>query len=153
MSYMLRSSLILDRPLEAVFAFFADAANLEAITPQELRFRIRTPLPIEMREGARIDYRMSLYGIPFSWQTRIPVWEPGKRFVDEQISGPFRRWVHEHRFEAISPSRTRIDDEVHYALPFGPAGRITHPLVRRKLDHIFRYREERVTAILGGSSD
>ncbi|HKK51763.1 MAG TPA: SRPBCC family protein [Myxococcota bacterium] len=151
MPHVLRSSIQLDRSLDEVFAFFSDAANLEAITPPELKFRILTPLPIEMRPGARIDYRMSLYGVPFSWQTEIPVWEPGKRFVDRQISGPYRLWEHEHRFEALGPRRTAIEDVVHYALPLEPLSRIVLPLVRRKLDQIFRYREQRVAELLGES--
>ena len=151
MSYVLRSSVELERPLDDVFAFFANAANLEAITPPELRFRILTPLPIEMREGALIDYRLSLYGVPFRWRTEIPTWEPGVRFIDQQISGPFRLWVHEHRFESLGPNRTRV--EVHYALPLEPLGRLAHPLVRQKLDRIFHYRERGVAEILGKPGD
>ncbi len=149
MTYTLESSVTLDRPIDEVFSFFADASNLEAITPPELRFRILTPLPIEMRAGAEIRYRLSLSGVPFSWLTEISVWEPGKRFVDEQRSGPYRLWIHSHRFESLGPSRTRIDDEVQYALPLGPLGRIAHPWVRRKLDRIFSYREQRVQELLG----
>lgn len=148
MEYTLRTDVTLACPLGRAFAFFADAANLEAITPPELRFAFVTRLPIEMRTGARIDYRLRLYGVPFSWQTRISAWEPERRFVDEQIEGPFRLWIHEHRFEAISPSSTRIRDEVRYRLPLEPFGRLAHPLVRGRLDRIFAYREERVRALL-----
>lgn len=150
MAHLLQSTVELDCPLDRVFAFFADAANLEAITPPELRFRILTPLPIEMKQGAQIRYQLSLYGIPFSWRTEIPVWEPGRCFVDQQISGPYRLWVHTHRFEALGPDRTRIDDQVEYALPLEPLGRLALPLVRRKLDHIFEYRKARVLELLRG---
>ncbi len=148
MNHRISTDITLDCPLDRAFDFFSDAGNLEAITPPELRFQYLTPLPIEMRTGARIDYRLRLYGIPFTWRTRITRWEPGQRFVDEQESGPFRLWIHEHRFEAISPTSTRIRDEVQYGLPFEPLGRIAHPLVRAKLDRIFAYREERVRARL-----
>jgi ligand-binding SRPBCC domain-containing protein len=144
------TDITLDRPIDRVFDFFSDAGNLEAITPPELRFVILTPLPIAMGVGARIDYRLSLYAVPFTWKTRITAWEPGRRFVDEQESGPFRVWIHEHRFEALSPTSTRIRDEVRYRLPFAPLGEIAHPLVRRKLERIFAYREERVRALLAG---
>jgi ligand-binding SRPBCC domain-containing protein len=88
--------------LEQAFAFFSNPENLERLTPPWVNFRIRTAMPIAMREGAIIDYHISLYGIPMPWRTRIDVWEPGVRFVDRQIAGPYRWWRHEHRFEAAA---------------------------------------------------
>jgi len=90
------------RRRDEVFAFFADASNLEAITPPFLHFRILSPLPIEMRPGARIDYALSLGGVPLMWRTRITEWEPGVIFVDEQETGPYRLWRHTHQFEEQS---------------------------------------------------
>lgn len=148
MPHRISTDITLARPLAPVFDFFSDAGNLEAITPPELRFEIRTPGPIAMHAGARIDYRLHLYGVPFHWRTRISCWEPGGRFVDEQESGPFRLWIHEHRFDSVSPTATRIRDDVQYALPFEPIGRLALPLVRAKLARIFAYREERVRALL-----
>lgn len=148
MIHRLETDITLDLPLDRVFDFFSDAGNLEAITPPALRFEILTPRPIAMHADTRIDYRLRLYGVPFRWRTRIRVWEPGRRFVDEQESGPFALWVHEHRFEALTAASTRIRDEVQYALPLGPLGRLAHPLVRAKLDDIFAYREARVRSLL-----
>lgn len=148
MQYSLQTDVTLESTLEDSFAFFADAGNLESITPPELRFSIKTPLPIEMRQGALIEYRLSLFGVPFGWLTEISVWEPGVRFVDQQVRGPFASWVHEHRFEALSEGRTRIQDEVHYSLPLGPLGGIAHPIVRKRLDRIFSFREESVSRLL-----
>ena len=148
MSYALHTDMILAHSLDDTFALFCDASNLETLTPPELRFEIRTALPIEMRVGTRIGYRIRLFGVPFSWLTEITHWEPGKRFVDEQISGPFRTWIHEHCFESVSESSTRIRDQVQYALPFEPFGRMAHPLIRSRLDRIFEYREMRVRELL-----
>ena len=137
------------RPLGEVFAFFADAANLESITPAFLRFRILTPLPIEMRVGARIDYALSLFGVPLRWRTRIAAWEPGVRFVDEQESGPYALWRHTHDFEAEGERSTIVRDVVEYAVPFGVAGRVAHALlVRRALDRIFDHRREAIGRLL-----
>ena len=151
MSYRIETEINLDQPIDRVFAFFADAGNLEAITPPELKFRILTPRPIEMRVGALIEYRLSLYGIPFSWLTEISVWEPGVRFVDRQIRGPFRVWHHEHRFTSLGPTRTAIHDTVTYVLPLEPLGRVAHGLVRQSLDRIFDYRTERVPELIGAT--
>ena len=133
---------------EEIFPFFADARNLEALTPSFLGFRILTPLPIEMREGALIDYSLSLFGVPMRWKTRISVWEPGVRFVDEQLSGPYALWRHTHSFERRGGG-TLMRDVVEYREPFGPLGALAHHLfVARTVERIFDYRREAVDRLL-----
>jgi ligand-binding SRPBCC domain-containing protein len=147
-THCLERSELIQRPLDEVFAFFASAENLEALTPPFLRFQVLTPLPIEMRVGTRIDYALSLFGVPLRWRTRITVWEPGRRFVDEQESGPYRLWRHTHEFEAKGTS-TRVRDHVEYQLPFGPLGVLTHSLwVERTLNRIFDFRRDAMLALL-----
>lgn len=145
-SHVLTRTQLVPRPRDEVFAFFADAHNLEAITPAFLRFRITTEGPIAMAEGARIAYRLSLFGVPFGWRTRIEVWEPGIRFVDVQLAGPYRRWRHLHAFED-APGGTRMTDRVEYELPLGPLGAVAHALfVKRALARIFDHRGEAIAA-------
>ena len=137
------------RPLAEVFDFFSRAENLEALTPPFLRFRILTPLPVEMKAGAVIEYRLSLYGIPVRWRTLIEAWEEGERFVDVQVRGPYKSWRHEHRFEAAGDS-TRMRDRVAYSMPLGPLGTLVHALfVRRSVERIFDYRREKIGDLLG----
>ena len=147
-TFRLERTQLVERPLDEVFAFFADAANLEAITPAFLRFAIRSPLPIAMHEGARIEYTLRLFGLPLRWRTLISVWENGHRFVDEQESGPYALWRHTHTFESVE-SGTLVHDVVDYALPFGALGRLAHALfVGRTLDRIFAYRYRAVARLL-----
>ena len=144
----LHTSVVVPAPLDRVFAFFSDARNLEALTPPELRFRILTPLPIDMRTGALIDYSIGLWGVPMRWRTLISAWEPPHRFVDVQLRGPYAEWVHTHSFESAPDGGTRITDHVRYALPFWPLGLVALPLVRRQVRRIFSYRETRIRELL-----
>ena len=133
----------LPAPLAAVFDFYADAFNLELLTPPWLRFQVLTPPPITMAPGVEIDYRLRLHGIPLRWRSRITAWAPPYRFVDEQIRGPYRHWVHEHTFTARNGGAL-ARDTVTYATPGGwLADRL---LVRPDLNRIFAYRQERLAA-------
>ncbi len=145
--HVLETRMVLPLPVEPVFAFFGDAGNLERITPPELRFAILSPRPIHLGVGALIDYRLQLFGVPFRWRTRIDRFEPEVAFVDRQVRGPYRIWVHTHTFRAV-PSGTEIRDHVRWALPLPPLGEVAAPLVRRQLDRIFRYRERAIRGIL-----
>lgn len=129
--------LWLPLPPEQLFPFFADAANLDAITPPWLHFRIVTPTPIVMRAGALIDYQLRVRGLPLRWRTRINLWEPPHRFEDEQLRGPYRLWIHEHTFEARDGG-TLARDRVRYATPFDWL--VHHSLVRPDIEKIFEHR-------------
>jgi ligand-binding SRPBCC domain-containing protein len=134
-----------------VFPFFADAFNLEAITPPLLRFHVVTPRPVEMRVGTLIQYRLRLHGIPVNWLTSIQAWEPPHRFVDVQVRGPYALWHHTHEFEEIGspPARTLMRDTVRYAVSFGALGEIAaRAFVRRDLAAIFDFRTEAVRRAL-----
>jgi ligand-binding SRPBCC domain-containing protein len=147
--HTLRREQPLDAPPEAVFAFFADPFNLEAITPPLLRFAVVTPAPIAMGVGTFIQYRLRLRGVPLRWDTLIQTWEPPRRFVDVQVRGPYRLWHHAHELEPLDGGRTLMRDTVRYALGFGALGELAHrALVRRDLEAIFAYRAARVPALL-----
>lgn len=139
--HTLDTEFLVPQTRDEVFPFFCDALNLERITPPELEFRILTPQPIEMVEGTLVEYRLRLWGIPFRWRTRINSWTPPESFVDEQMSGPFGFWVHRHEF-AQTDAGTLVRDHVDYGLPLSPIGEIAHPLMRRQLTRIFRYRHK-----------
>lgn len=133
--------------LDETFAFFADAWNLERITPPILRFRIVTPAPITMRVGTLIDYRLRLRGIPVRWRTEITAWDPPRSFTDVQLRGPYRKWMHRHDF-VEEDGGTRVNDTVAYAVPGGAL--VDRLIVRPDLDRIFGYRRRAIRELLGG---
>ncbi len=149
--WQLEQTQIIPRPRGEVFAFFADAHNLERLTPDFLGFEILTPRPIEMKPGALIDYSLRLYGLPVNWKTRIEVFEPETRFVDTQLEGPYRYWRHLHEFEDVEQG-TRMRDVVNYEIPFGLLGTVARALfVRGTLERIFGYRRQAITGIFGAA--
>jgi ligand-binding SRPBCC domain-containing protein len=136
------------RPLDEVFGFFAQAANLERLTPPWLGFGLVTPEPVQMGVGTLIEYRLRLHRIPLRWISRIEVWEPGRAFEDVQVRGPYRLWHHRHEFQRAGTG-TLVQDHVRYALPLGPLGELAHSLlVERDLTRIFAFRYGAVKQLL-----
>jgi ligand-binding SRPBCC domain-containing protein len=147
--HVLEREQLVPAPLGEVFAFFAQARNLERITPPWLRFTVLTPEPIELGAGTRIAYRLRLHGVSLRWLTRIEEWESGRSFVDRQVRGPYRLWEHRHEFSALDGA-TVVRDRVRYALPLGPLGSLAHAaFVRRDLERIFDFRRDAVRRRLG----
>ncbi len=139
--FQLKSSQFLSYPQEQVFEFFSDAFKLQSLTPTWLHFSVVTPPPICIAAGTLIDYRLKIHGVPMRWQSRIRVWEPPWRFVDEQTRGPYRRWHHQHEFEPADGG-TLCRDTVEYAV-FG-GSLINMLFVRPDLFKIFAFRQSRL---------
>lgn len=150
---VLRRSQLLDGSPEDVFPFFADAENLDAITPPLLRFRTITPLPIAMGTGTVIQYALRLHGVPLRWTSVIQVWDPPHRFVDVQLLGPFGLWHHEHRFVAAPGGGTTMTDVVHHGVGRGPLGALARrAFVLRDVDAIFDHRERVIPGLLAAET-
>lgn len=142
---LLREQLLPAR-VEEVAPFFEAPHNLALITPPWMAFRIATPEPVTMREGARIDYTLRVLRVPLRWRTVISLWEPGRRFVDEQERGPYRRWRHLHEF-LPTPEGTLVRDTVEYEVGWGWLGELAQRVyVARALAAIFDYRGRVVAA-------
>jgi uncharacterized protein (TIGR01777 family) len=131
------------RPLAEIFDFFADARNLEAITPAALSFTIRAA-PAALQRGSIVEYDLRLHGFPVHWKTMIAEYEPMHRFVDVQLRGPYRLWRHAHEFEPVDGG-VQIGDRVDYLLPGAPFGELAAPLVARDVAEIFRFRREAIS--------
>lgn len=137
--FVLRAECTLPYTVEEIFPFFADAYQLEAITPPWFNFQVLTPRPIEMHAGQIVDYKLRIRGVPVHWKTNISAWEPNIRFVDEALKSPYKFWHHEHLFEPCDEG-TRVIDIVHYGVPGG--GLIHSLFVRREVQKIFEYRQQ-----------
>jgi ligand-binding SRPBCC domain-containing protein len=145
-TFELLTAVTLPHPRGRVFAFFADAGNLDLLTPPWLSFNILTPRPIQMRAGALIDYRLRLHGVPIRWRTRIAKWDPPFEFVDEQLRGPYSLWEHTHTFTEVDAG-TRVEDRVRYRVP---GGRLVHRLfVEPDLRKVFGYRVTALRRVFG----
>ena len=138
-TYWLRKTIWLPQPRAKVFEFFSNPGNLDRLTPAWLNFAIVTPASSKMNQGALLDYRLRIRGIPVRWQSEIAVWEPPRRFVDRQTKGPYSLWIHEHTFEERD-NGTLVGDNVEYAVP---GGRIVQQfLVAPDIERIFDYRHK-----------
>ncbi len=148
-TYRLERKIWVPHSVPEVFDFFSRAENLERLTPPWMHFRILTPLPIPMKQGATIAYALRVRGVPIRWLTEIELWNPPYEFVDVQVKGPYKLWHHTHRFSE-SEGGTSIEDAVRYVLPFGLLGRLIHRIqVARDIEKIFDYRARQVQALFG----
>ena len=138
--HILERQQIINRPIKEVFDFFADAVNLERITPPELNFQITTEQPIDIKKGTLIEYQLKLRGIPIKWKTEITQWNPPHSFVDTALKSPYKQWIHLHTFEEGKNGETIMRDKVRYRLPLEPLGDLAHWYVKKELKYIFDYR-------------
>ena len=147
-NYIFESRVWLPASREEVFEFFSKAGNLQRLTPSWLNFEILTPLPMKICQGSIIDYKLKLFSMPIRWKTEISVWEPSHRFVDSQLKGPYKTWIHTHRFENINGGGTMMTDHIEYM----PHGWLIAPLVnrlfvKRNVRRIFSFRKQEILRI------
>ncbi len=152
-TFRLTTSQHVARPIDEVFAFFAEPRNLARITPSSMSFEFLSD-DFAMREGLVIDYRLKpLPGFTSHWRTQITDFKPPHQFADVQLAGPYRSWRHRHTFKATE-SGTLMEDEVLYELPLGPLGHLGHQLlVRNELEQIFRHRARTIERIFADPAE
>jgi ligand-binding SRPBCC domain-containing protein len=139
---------VFPHPVEAVFAFFCDPNNLVKISPPELHMRL-VEGPQRIHLGARLVLRGRRWGIPQRMVSDVTAFEPPVAFADTQVEGPFRKWVHAHRFEAVDGG-TRVSDRVEYEPPGGMLGLVaTAAMIERDLKWVFEYRTAKSAELLG----
>ena len=146
--HTLKKEQKISRNILDVFEFFSKPENLSIITPKKMDFKILTPSPIEMKEGALIDYTVKIKTFPVRWRTLITKYDPPHVFIDQQLKGPYSIWHHTHTFEKINDKETLISDIIKYGLPFSFIGSMVNSLyVKKDLENIFSYRFEKIREI------
>jgi ligand-binding SRPBCC domain-containing protein len=149
MKHVLNLKMDIPAGIEEVFGFISDIGNLERVTPPDLDFTVITPRPVAFAEGTIFDYRLRMFGFPLSWRSQIKRFEPPNLIIDEQLSGPYKLWLHMHYFREAD-GMTSMVDEIHYELPLSPFGDVALPLVHRELQRIFQFRSEVMFETLTG---
>ena len=119
--------------------------NLEAITPPWLRFRVSSCSTPEIRAGTTIDYRLRLHGLPIRWRSLIRCWKRPFEFIDQQLVGPYRSWIHLHTFRETAGG-VLVRDHVEYEVLGGAL--VDRLFVRGDLERIFDHRQERMATLL-----
>jgi len=151
--HRLECSQLLPLTLAEAWDFFSRPDNLARITPPNLGFEITSPLPERMYAGMIVSYRVSPFGgLCVPWVTEITQVREPEFFVDEQRSGPYRFWHHQHRFIA-NANGVSVEDIIHYAVKGGPLGQLLNRvLVRPKLNEIFEFRRRTLTTLFNSST-
>jgi ligand-binding SRPBCC domain-containing protein len=138
--YTLTTEQRLAISIDEAWAFFSNPANLAAITPESLAFRVLHDLPPEMYAGMIIRYKIRpLFGVDMEWVTEITHVDAPHYFVDEQRFGPYRFWHHQHHFRAIDGG-VEMRDIVTYSPPSPAAPLIDRLLVGPRVRGIFDHR-------------
>ncbi len=146
--HVLEREIRLPIPVAQAWDFVSDPRNLARITPEDMGFKVTSPLPERMYAGLIITYRIRpLLRVPVTWVTEITHVDEPHLFVDEQRFGPYRFWHHQHLFREI-PGGVAMRDIVHYALP--KRARPVHPfLIGPRLQLIFDHRRRVLEDMFG----
>ncbi|MEM0518856.1 SRPBCC family protein [Aequorivita flava] len=148
--YTLHAKQKLPITLKEGWNFLSNPKNLKVITPEYMGFNIQSGADREMYPGQIIEYIVTpILGIKTRWVTEITHSVENECFVDEQRFGPYALWHHKHFIKEIEGG-IEMEDLLHYKLPFGFIGQLVHPyLVKPKLEEIFEFRKNKLTALFG----
>lgn len=138
----------LPKEIDEIWPFFADARNLEKITPPWLNFKVVQGQPEDIGQDSTFHYALKLHGLPIKWHSKIKAWIPNDQFTDIQTKGPYELWSHRHIFHPLE-NGTQIIDRLEYGLPLAPCSHIALPFVQKDLNKIFSYRKKIIAKVLG----
>jgi ligand-binding SRPBCC domain-containing protein len=135
-------------PLGRVFDVFTRPGNLARVMPPELHLRV-IEAPERLEQGSRVTVQARRWGLGQRVTSEVTAFEAGVLFVQEQVSGPFRRWVHRHDFKALPDGGTRVSEAIDFEPPGGVLGlQLTAVAVERELGRAYAHRRERWAELL-----
>jgi len=151
--YRLHKTQHLPITIEEAWDFFSNPNNLKKITPPELGLEVKMEVDNKIYDGMIIIY--SVNPLPYyktEWVTEIKHVRGPYRFVDEQVSGPYKFWHHHHSFKE-SDNGTLVEDLIHYSIPYGYIGKLLNKLyVVKNLNYIFEYRSDALNRIFSSKT-
>ena len=147
--YTLYAKQIVDKEIDFLWDFFSKPSNLNKLTPEDVEFKIISGKSDDFYAGKIISYKIKPFKlVTLNWITEISQVKEGSYFIDNQISGPYKMWHHEHHFKSNNDGTTEIIDKVKYKLPFYILGRISHKIfIKRKLINIFNFRQKKINEL------
>ena len=147
--YTLYAKQTVDKEISLLWDFFRKPSNLNKLTPEDVHFKIKSGESDDFYEGKIISYKIKPFKlVSLNWITEISQIKEGSYFIDNQISGPYKIWHHEHHFKINDNGTTEIIDKVKYKVPFYILGRLIHKIfLRRKLFNIFMFRQKKINEL------
>ncbi|MEZ5305957.1 MAG: SRPBCC family protein [Pyrinomonadaceae bacterium] len=137
----LKESFIKAKP-EVVFGFHELPDAFERLVPPWENVRIIQKAEIS-KIGSKAILEQTLFGLfRQKWVAEHTVYEPPHLFVDVQVSGPFKVWMHHHRFVEFEGG-TFLRDEIEFDPGFSIIGELgAKLLILPKIEKMFAYRHE-----------
>lgn len=138
----------LNAPLDQVAAFHGQSANMAAITPPPISVRIHQA-PEQLADGSVMNFTLWMGPVPVNWISQIEAVSPNG-FIDRQLSGPFKFWLHQHRFTALSDGITLVQDEIQAELKPHPWWGLVGLAMWLGMPVLFYFRARQTRRLLQG---
>lgn len=147
----LKHTQVINISISDAWDFFSNPENLKIITPGFMKFEMTSDTKnMRMYPGMIITYKVSpLMKIQFNWVTEITQVNEPFYFVDNQKSGPFKFWHHQHFFKQME-DKIEMTDLVNYAAPFENISKpIENTIIKKRVEMIFDFRHKKLEELFG----
>ena len=134
-------------PPDALFDFLIRPANIPKISPPDLNVTV-IAAPEIVEPGSRITIEARNLGMRHRLTTVVTAVDPNALVADEQIEGPFRKYVHERRLKE-SPGGVLMTEFIDYEPPGGMLGLLlSKSRLEKYVTEMYEYRVNAMRALL-----